>query len=77
MAGINRKPFNGKGFHSLRRRIATKMIVSGVQVTTVSQVLGQMKMDSAKQYLVFDMENLKECALGIEGIEVVGGVFHD
>ena len=77
MAGIERKPFDGKGFHSLRRRIATKMIVSGVPVTTVSQVLGQMEMDSAKQYLVFDVENLRECAIGLDGIEVAGGVFHD
>ncbi len=39
-------------FHSLRRRIATKMVVAGVPVTTVSQVLGQMKTDSDRQNLV-------------------------
>ncbi len=77
MAGIRRTPFDGKGFHSLRRRIATKMVIAGVPVTTVSQVLGQIKMDSAKQYLVFDTENLRECAIGLTGIEVAGGVFHD
>ncbi len=76
-AGIKRQPFDGKGFHSLRRRIATKMVVAGVPVTTVSQVLGQMKMDSVKQYLVFDTENLRECAIGLDGIEVDGGVFND
>lgn len=77
MAGIKRQPFDGKGFHSLRRRIATKMVIAGVPVTTVSQVLGQMKMDSAKQYLVFDTENLRECAISLAGIEVAGGVFND
>lgn len=76
MAGVEHKPFDGKGFHSLRRKIATKMIVSGVPVTTVSQVLGQLKMDSARQYLVFDTESLRVCALGLDGIELAGGVFH-
>ena len=41
------------------------------------QVLGQMKMDSAKQYLVFDTANLRECAISLAGIEVAGGVFND
>ena len=77
MAGIERKPFDGKGFHSLRRRIATKMVIAGVPVTTVSQVLGQMKMDSAKQYLSFNTENLRECAISLDGIEIDGGVFGD
>ena len=77
MAGIERKPFDGKGFHSLRRRIATKMVIAGVPVTTVSQVLGQMKMDSAKQYLSFNTENLRECAISLAGIEIDGGVFGD
>lgn len=76
-AGIVRTPFDGKGFHSLRRMVATKMIVSGVPVTTISQVLGHAKIDSAKQYLSFDTEHLKQCALGLEGIEISGGVFDD
>ena len=36
-----------------------------------------MKMDSAKQYLVFDTENLRECVISLAGIEVAGGVFND
>ncbi len=28
-AGIDRKPFDGKGFHGLRRRLARNMLVSG------------------------------------------------
>ena len=73
MAGIERKPFDGKGFHSIRRRIATKMIVSGVPVTTIANVLGQLDIESSKQYLSFDTENLRECALSLKGIEMLGG----
>lgn len=73
MAGIERQAFDGKGFHSLRRKIATKMVVSGVPVTTISQVLGQLDMESAKQYLSFDTENLRRCAISLAGIEVSGG----
>ena len=77
MAGIERKPFDGKGFHSIRRRIATKMIVSGVPVTTIANILGQMNIESSKQYLSFDTENLRECALSLGGIEIPGGESDD
>lgn len=75
MAGIEKKPFDGKSFHALRRRIATKMIISGTPVTTVSQILGQTRMDSTKQYLSFDTERLCKCAGNFDGIPVDGGVF--
>lgn len=39
-AGIKRVPFDGKGFHSLRRAVGKNMVTSGVSVNTVSQVLG-------------------------------------
>lgn len=77
MAGIKRQAFDGRGFHSIRRRIATKMIVSGVPVTTVAQVLGQMKTESVKQYLSFDTENLRQCAVSLDGIEAAEGVWDE
>ncbi len=77
MAGIERQAFDGKGFHSIRRRIATKMIVSGVPVTTVAQVLGQMDTESVKQYLSFDTENLRLCAVSLDGIEAGGGIWDE
>lgn len=67
-AGIERRPFDGKGFHGLRRRLARNMLVSGTPVTTIAQVLGHQGMESAKQYLSLDSENLKECALGFSGV---------
>ena len=56
-----------------RKGIATKMIVSGVPVTTIANVLGQLDIESSKQYLSFDTENLRECALSLKGIEMLGG----
>ena len=53
------------------------MIVSGVPVTTIANVLGQMNIESSKQYLSFDTENLRECALSLGGIEIPGGESDD
>jgi len=62
-----------RGFHSLRRWFATNMVTSGVSVITVSQALGQAKVDSVKPYISLDSLNLKECALDFSGIQI-GGV---
>jgi site-specific recombinase XerD len=59
--------------HSLRRSVATNMVISGVAVTTVAQVLGHRSIDATKQYISLDSVNLKKCALDFTGIPV-GGV---
>ena len=69
-AGIERKPFDGKGFHGLRRRLGKNLLVSGSSVAVVSQVLGHQNTETAKHYLSLDSENLKECALDFSGIPV-------
>ena len=75
MAGIERKSFDGKGFHALRRMPGKEMTVAGVPVTTVAQVLGHKNLNTAKQYISLDTVHLKECALDFRGIELAGGVF--
>lgn len=69
-AGIERHPFDGKGFHGLRRRLAKKLLVSGNSLTMIAQVLGQENTQSALQYLALDTGNLKECSLSFYGIPV-------
>lgn len=69
-AGVERQPFDGKGFHGLRRRLAKKLLVSGSSLAMVAQVLGQEDVQSALQYLALDTGNLKECALSFRGIPV-------
>lgn len=69
-AGIERSPFDGKGFHGLRRRLARNMLTSGTPVTTIAQVLGHTNIQATKQYLSLDSQNLKECALDFTGISL-------
>ena len=72
-AGIERHAFDGKGFHVLRRRLARNMLVTGTPVTTIAQVLGHESIETAKQYLSLDSQNLKECALDFSGIPLERG----
>lgn len=69
-AGIERTPFDGKGFHGLRRRLGKSLLVSGSSVAVVSQVLGHQNVETAKHYLSLDSGNLRECALDFSGIPV-------
>lgn len=62
-AGIRRQPFDGKGFHGLRRRLAKKLLVSGSPLTTVSQILGHSDLEAARQYLSLNTDDLAECAI--------------
>ncbi|MCG9969673.1 tyrosine-type recombinase/integrase [Pelotomaculum terephthalicicum JT] len=73
-AGIVRKPFDGKGFHALRRAVGRNMAVAEIPVITISQILGHGSIESAKQYISLDSVHLKECALDFSGIEVGDGV---
>ena len=59
-----------RGFHALRRGVATSMITSGVSVITAAQMLGHKTINPTKQYISLDSENLKECALDFGGIRV-------
>jgi len=72
-AGIERRPYDGKGFHSLRRMLGRDMTVAGIPVTTIAQVLGQNKTNSVRQYISLDSKHLKDCALDFCGIEVERG----
>lgn len=56
-------PSDHRGFHSLRRTFATKLLQSEVPLELIQQMLGQTSMDSAKPYLSIDEQGLKQCAL--------------
>ena len=72
LAGLKNRPF-----HDLRRVAGTNMVVAGVSVTTVAQVLGHTEVSSAKQYISLDSVHLKECSLGLAGIEQTGSTTYD
>lgn len=72
IAGLKKRPF-----HDLRRTVGTSMVVAGIPVTTVAQVLGHAEISSTKQYISLDSAHLKECSLGLSGIEQAGGTAYD
>lgn len=41
------------------------MVMSGVPISTVSQILGHGSMESSKRYISLDTETLRECALDL------------
>lgn len=70
-AGLPRDPFDGNGFHSLRRGVGKNLTVAQVAVTDVAQVLGIRDLNVTKRYIPLDSIHLKECAISFAGIEPV------
>lgn len=70
-AGLSRQTLDGKGFHGLRRLLAKKLLISGTPSTAIAQILGHNDINSVRQYLSLNIENIRECALDFSGIEVV------
>ena len=68
-ANLPRDAHDGKVFHSLRRTFGKNSVMAGIPVETVAQVVGDSKIDSLKKYIALDSHHLKECALGLVGIE--------
>lgn len=64
-AGIERKAYDGKGFHAFRRGMGTRMLEAGVPIETVSQALGHRSPASAKRYISLATESLADCCLDI------------
>jgi integrase len=64
-AGITRTGWDGKSFHALRRTVGTKMVASGVPISTVAQVLGHGNIESSKRYISLDTERMRDCCLDI------------
>ncbi len=73
-AGIEHSAFDGKGFHSLRRRLGKELVIDGIPLATISQVLGHRDMEVVKQYTSLDSVHLQECALDFS---LIGGHRHE
>ena len=68
-AGVTWKPNEYKGFHSFRRSIGIGMLSANIPLSTISEILGHSRRDSTKPYLAADLQNLKMCALLLNGFE--------
>lgn len=64
-AGIGRSGWDGKSFHALRRTAGTKMVSSGVPVSTVAQILGHGNIESSKRYISLDSGTMRTCCLDL------------
>lgn len=64
-AGMERTGWDGRSFHALRRTAGTRMVTSGVPVSTVAQILGHTDMESSKRYISLDTERLRGCCLDL------------
>ena len=62
-AGIEDAALKRYGFHSFRRAFGTRLLESGTPVHLLSQLLGHIDLDSAKQYMSASEKGLKECCL--------------
>jgi integrase len=72
-AGLPRKAFDGKCFHSLRRALGTNMITAGVSAEDAAQTMGDAKIDSIKKYVKLSAPHLSECPLDFNGVAIGGG----
>jgi integrase len=52
-----------RGMHSLRHTMASMLLEKNTPLSTISEILGHMDVDSTAVYLKVDIKRLKECAL--------------
>lgn len=71
LAGIERRPFDGKGFHAFRRAVGTNMVSAGVSIEKTSQILGHENLMAAKRYVSLDTSHLSDCCLDISAYRTV------
>ena len=69
-ARIRQEKGTRKGLHVFRHSLATTLLSEGVPVPVISSILGHSNKESTNIYLSADEVHLKECALGLNGIEV-------
>ena len=62
-AGISHEAYDGKTFHAFRRTLGTRLVRAGVDIRSVSEMLGQKNLDSAKRYVSLDNEGLRVCCM--------------
>ena len=67
-AGVHWSANERKGFHSLRRTIASWMLEAEVPLGMITEILGQKNVDSTRPYIAVHQLGLAECALDLQWI---------
>lgn len=60
------------GFHVTRKTYASKLLSGGTPVGTIAAALGHVGVDTVDEYLATDEEQMRLCAIGLQGIEYSG-----
>lgn len=66
---------NGRGFHSLRRTFATELASAGVEIQTISQMLGHSSINEDKPYITYDKRNTTSCAFNFDLVPIMNGIY--
>lgn len=74
-AGIRQNHGDRRGLHCCRHSLAARLLAVETPLSIISTILGHSNKDSTKTYLSTDLEHLRACALGLNGIEVTEGEF--
>lgn len=64
-ANIIQEAWDGKKFHAFRRTAGTRLVRAGIPIESVSEILGQKCVESAKKYIALDDDSLRVCCLDI------------
>lgn len=73
IAGISKKPWDGKAIHGVRHGLGRNLVLANVPITSVMQILGHTNMDSTKPYIMLHTNELKKCALNFKDVPVKRG----
>lgn len=75
LAGIT--PRERQGFHSLRRTFATGLSSSGVDISTISSLMGHRGIDEDRPYLSYNEEQMAFVAMGCASVPFSGKYYSD
>lgn len=67
-AGIVWQPDERKGFHTMRRTLASRMLASDASIDIIKEVLGHSSPDSTRPYISVELSGLEKCPLALEPI---------
>lgn len=63
-----------RGLHVARRTFASRLLVAGNSVSMISRTLGHTDSSSVDEYLAIDDQRIRQCAVGLGGIELNGAL---
>lgn len=73
LSNVNPEDCPERGYHILRRTCSTKMLRNNIPRSIISASIGQTDPNSVNVYLSADEENMRKCAISLNGIECARG----